>query len=194
MYIDRNGSPILKNCTFNKNATGGLFGGAICNYNSNPEFKNCVFSENTCVEYGGGMYNFIDSNSTLINCTFSGNVRGQGGGGGGMTNNRNSHATLTNCILFGDRPEEIHLMDSTLVVAYSNIQNARPGSWPGTGNLNTDSLFVNYREGDLHLRSRSPCINAGDPKHASEAGETDIDGEARIMGNRIDMGADEFCP
>jgi len=111
-----------------------------------------------------------------------------------MTNNRNSHATLTNCILFGDRPDEILLKDSTLVVAFSNVQYARQEPWPGIGNLNTDPLFVDYRAGDYHLRPGSPCINSGDPNRTSKAGETDIDGEERIMGGRIDMGADEFCP
>jgi hypothetical protein len=84
--------------------------------------------------------------------------------------------------------------DSTIVVNYSNIQHVKPGPWPGPGNLNTDPLFVNYREGDLHLRPQSPCVNTGDPKRIAKIGETDMDGEARIMGDRIDMGADEYSP
>jgi len=48
--------------------------------------------------------------------------------------------------------------------------------------------------GDYHLRPDSPCINAGDPNYVAGPNETDIDGEARVMFGRIDMGADEFNP
>ena len=80
------------------------------------------------------------------------------------------------------------------MVAYSNVQYAHQRPWPGIGNLNTDPLFVDRNAGDYHLRSSSPCINAGDPNRTAEAGETDIDGESRIMGGRIDMGAYELRP
>jgi hypothetical protein len=140
------------------------------------------------------MYNFIDSHPTLVNCTFTRNKRGDEGSGGAMANRRNSGATLTSCIMYGDRPEEIHLEDSTIEITYSNVQRAQQGPWPGIGNLNTDPLFSNYYTGDYHLRPGSPCINAGDPEHIAAGGETDLDGEARIIGGRVDMGADESTP
>jgi outer membrane protein assembly factor BamB len=47
--------------------------------------------------------------------------------------------------------------------------------------------------GDLHLRSGSPCINAGDSSiWPFPEGIVDMDGEPRIMGAVVDMGADEF--
>jgi hypothetical protein len=46
--------------------------------------------------------------------------------------------------------------------------------------------------GDLHLREDSPCRNAGDPAFAAAAGETDLDGQPRVMADRVDIGADEF--
>jgi hypothetical protein len=42
------------------------------------------------------------------------------------------------------------------------------------------------------LPEESPCIDAGDPTFVAGAGETDIDGEPRISGAKIDMGADEL--
>jgi hypothetical protein len=48
--------------------------------------------------------------------------------------------------------------------------------------------------GDYHLRPVSLCINAGDPNYVAEPNETDIDGEARVMWETVDMGADEFNP
>ena len=45
--------------------------------------------------------------------------------------------------------------------------------------------------GDYHLRPDSPCIDAGDPNYVAEPNETDMDGQPRIIGGRVDMGADE---
>ena len=38
---------------------------------------------------------------------------------------------------------------------------------------------------------RSPAIDAGDPSFVADPGETDLDGGARVLGPRVDMGADE---
>jgi hypothetical protein len=48
--------------------------------------------------------------------------------------------------------------------------------------------------GDYHLLPGSPCIDAGYPGYQPEANETDLDGNPRIMGTRIDMGAYEHRP
>ncbi|MCK4654592.1 MAG: hypothetical protein KAU01_09100, partial [Candidatus Cloacimonetes bacterium] len=42
---------------------------------------------------------------------------------------------------------------------YSDIEDG----WTGTGNINSDPMFVNPGSGDYHLQSTSPCIDAGDP-------------------------------
>jgi hypothetical protein len=44
---------------------------------------------------------------------------------------------------------------------------------------------------DLHLRRGSPAIDAGLPVTRHEVGRRDIDGQARVQGPRIDVGADE---
>ncbi len=61
---------------------------------------------------------------------------------------------------------------------------------PGTGQWDC----VEQVERDLHLRYDSPCRNAGDPGYSLGAGDRDIDGQSRIMGSRVDMGADEISP
>ena len=71
----------------------------------------------------------------------------------------------------------------------------------GQGNIDIDPHFVkagyidnsrNYVEGDYHLLEDSPCIDAGDPASIIAPGETDIDGNPRISGAKIDLGADEY--
>jgi hypothetical protein len=65
------------------------------------------------------------------------------------------------------------------------------GGWPGDGNIDADPLFVDPLSGDYHLLAGSPCIGAGDPDFFG-MGEVDMDGEPRVMGGRVDIGADEF--
>lgn len=60
------------------------------------------------------------------------------------------------------------------------------------GNISEDPLFVDSLVHDYHLQMDSPCINAGDPDLVPPAGRTDMDGEPRIFGGRVDMGAYEY--
>jgi subtilisin family serine protease len=79
-------------------------------------------------------------------------------------------------------------------VNYNCIQSG----FSGTGNIASDPCFIDADANDYHLSDDSNCIEAGDPNFVPEAGETDIDGEDRMMdGDRsgeakVDMGADEF--
>ncbi len=64
--------------------------------------------------------------------------------------------------------------------------------------LNSNSIFADpllvsssVSSPDFHLQENSPAINAGNPDFISDAAETDIDGENRIMNDRVDIGADE---
>lgn len=59
-----------------------------------------------------------------------------------------------------------------------------------------NSLFVNPRplrmiNGIPHLLPISPAVNAGDPAFITADTEVDIDGDPRVLGGRIDVGADE---
>jgi len=61
----------------------------------------------------------------------------------------------------------------------------------GEGNFfDDDPLFVNEGARDYHLSGSSPCIDTGDPG-GTYTGQTDIDGEDRVMDDRVDVGADE---
>ncbi len=58
------------------------------------------------------------------------------------------------------------------------------------GNLRADPLLANLRIGQVHLQPDSPCVDAGLPGEPPHDW-TDIDGQARRIGSRIDIGADE---
>jgi hypothetical protein len=54
-----------------------------------------------------------------------------------------------------------------------------------------DPNFVDAANDDYHLSLNSPCIQEGDPCYNPGSGETDIDGDERVLGGQVDMGADE---
>jgi hypothetical protein len=183
--ISNDGSKLtLIDCTFSDNTA--VMGSGMENYvASSVTLTNCIFSRNAASKSGGGMYNNSFSTLTLTNCTFFSNSAAESGGGikhvlGG--------ATLTNCIFWDNLPQEIVHISASVIVTYSDVR----GGWPGEGNINADPLFVDVVNDNYHLLAHSPCINAGDPNYVAEPNETDLDGNPRVIGGRIDMGAYEF--
>jgi hypothetical protein len=63
----------------------------------------------------------------------------------------------------------------------------------GTHGISLDPRLLAPAQGDGHLRPDSPCVNAGDPAGVPPAPSTDIDGDVRPFGGRVDIGADEFA-
>lgn len=61
----------------------------------------------------------------------------------------------------------------------------------GTGNINSDPLFVAPNSDNYHLMSASPAKNAADPMATINI---DLDGDPRPQGGRSDIGADELAP
>jgi hypothetical protein len=194
-------SPTVTHCKFNGNTV--TFGGGMYNSSSYPMVTGCTFSGNT-VTSGGGMYN-SNSYPTVTNCTFSGNKGTVYGGG---MYNAESSPTVTNCIFWDDNPQEIlNRYGSTITLGFSDVLGGLPiGTIDGVGNINLDPMFVRPPDpgpdgtwdgvdddyGDLRLQAGSPCINAGDPGFVAQPGETDLEGHARVLCERVDMGAYEF--
>ncbi len=169
---------IVTNCTFISNTSGGRGAGMMNIRGSSPTVTNCNFSDNWTVYAGGGMSNEFSSNSIVTNCTFISNKAGYGGG----MSNQDSNPTVTNCILWGDTPDEIYYPNIT--VTYSDVQ----GGWTGTGNIDLDPLFS---DADGRLLADSPCIDAGNDAAVPSGVTTDLDGNPRIQGECVDMGAFE---
>ncbi len=168
---------------------------------------NSTFSMNSAANRGGGVYMISEGTLlTLINSTFSMNSALIQGGGVFLV--LESMLTLRNSVFWNNTDtdgangnETAHIFDepafgeNVISVEYSCVQDNDPddaGAYPGTGNIDDDPMFVDPANNDYHLAPGSPCIDAGDPNFVPQSGDTDIDGEPRVMGCRVDMGVDEM--
>ena len=205
---------IITGCTLVDNKSA--YGGAISFYDCNGVVEDCIISGNSAL-LGGGIVS-VDSNTVITNCSISGNSAEYKGGaifsGGGNVSITNctlagntsltlkgnalacdekwgvfsSNVEFNNCILWNGGDEIFNNDESVINIRYSDVF----GGYDGEGNIETDPSLV--FAGDYHLSADSPCIDAGDPDYTSEPGETDLDGNQRVRGERIDMGAHEYNP
>jgi hypothetical protein len=188
-------------CTFIGNrATELAFGGGVANEQGSTTLRDCVFVGNEA-DRGGGLYN-RDGHSTLSNCVFSKHSASDGRAVACDSTGEPSSLDMTNCILWDGGRETWKGGSSTIGVTYSDVQ----GGYLGEGCVDSDPDFIRIPHpgldgvwgtadddpGDLRLLPGSPCINAGDPNFIPEPGETDLDGHARVLCDRVDMGAYEF--
>ncbi len=173
-------SPLIENCIITNNSTTGTngHGGGIHGRDgANPTIRNCLIFGNYAVNYGGGINNGYNASCIVESCTVADNTAGSQGGG---INGNN--AIITNSIVWNNSGTEIR--GDFIEVSYSNIE----GGFSGIGNIDQYPAY----DSNYHLLSYSPCIDAGDPNFIPTYKETDVDGEARVMNSRIDMGADEY--
>jgi len=196
-------SPKMTNVVFRGNTSN--VGGAIYNdIGSNPAITNAVFLENSAILDGGAIYNREYSNPVLTNTTFTRNVAGSAGG---AIYNFFSSPIITNGILFDDSAtiegNEIRNFSTPAVsnplVSYSLIEGSGgSGGWDpnlGTdlgGNIDDDPLFTDAPGGDLRISESSPAVDAGSNAAVPGGVATDLDGNPRIAGGTVDMGAYEF--
>jgi hypothetical protein len=97
-------------------------------------------------------------------------------------------ASLTDCIVqFNDASTFSNYIDVIL-----NYCCATPLPADGVGNVTEDPLFVDPLNGDFSLQPASPCINAGNNDSLTTTNTTDLDGNPRISGVAVDVGAYEF--
>jgi hypothetical protein len=213
-------SPTISHCIIIGNWAYSDGGGIHCE-NENvwyyPTISHCLIVGNMA-NSGGGIY-LGGGTTTIRHCDISSNLAMNGGG---IFCAAQVTADVNHSILWADWASdygsEIFIMisgnPSVVTVGHSDVQGGLAGvSYPpghpplwDANNIDADPNFVrdpnagldgywdgvNDDFGDLHLLSDSPCIDAGDPGYVPGQNETDIEGQPRVVGCRIDIGADEF--
>ncbi len=185
-------NPSFINCLFNENQAG--FGGAVRSSGGNPRWVNCVFSKNGGT-FGGVVYNEGGS-PTWTNCSFSKNDANWGG----VIRNNGDSLTLNNCIIWGNTgnlENNINNINGNAVIRLHHTLleevSCPTGFTCNNGVLfNQNPLFVNANNNNLRLQSASPAINHGDNTVVPTDVTADLDGNNRIFGPMVDMGAYEF--
>lgn len=199
IYNREGSAASINRCKFINNEATNC-GGAIYNNDSNANYTNCLFVNNSAMffqltsRHGGAIYS-NGSAFDLVNCTIVDNMAG--GRGGGIYATSSSDVLIENSILWGNTGndgDQGHVrFNSTLGVSYSTVEGGQSGisvnatlNW--SNNLDTDPNL----NAELMLSSGSTAINAGNPRDLFACNDKDLEGHARILCDRIDMGAYEF--
>jgi hypothetical protein len=213
-------APTIANNHITGNHTNG-YGGGIYTNRSPARILNNVIVENSSQPSGGGIHINEARGDWVINNIIARNNAGQGSaiyinyqGGASIVNNTivDNSSPVNNGAIAGAMNSAIFANN---IVAF----NTGGGIWTGGGTLRNNNVFGNtgydYRgitsqtgtngnssvdprlrdpqNGDYHLLSNSPCIGAGNNSFL-QSGWRDTDGDPRLIGAQVDMGADEFLP
>ena len=180
----------LYNCVLVGNSTfppqgyagaGDAGGGA-----GRSKLYDCLLMQNSA-GLGGGAYS-----CDLYNCTVVSNSAFAVGGGVEASIIRSS-SLLYNCVIYYNSAPSNSNYDVPGSSSPGSILNCcctTPIPPGGTGNITNVPLLLNFNAGDFHLQSNSPCINAGNNAYVSST--NDLDGNLRISGGTVDIGAYEF--
>jgi len=177
----RFGSPSILNNSIIENRAYRVAGGIFVSDNSSSIIANNIFIKNTA----GGMISW-SSNPSITNNTFSENDT--------AIHCYNSSPNISNNIIAFGSLGITNDGDGVPVLKNNDVYGNTNGNYinlpPGQSDISADPLFVDRTSGDYHIQPTSPCIDAGD-NGSVQLGWVDMDGEARILGAHVDIGADE---
>ena len=149
-------------------------GGVLC-YSASDVVSNCVIAGNVALFGAGAAY------GTLIDCTIVNNTAATNGGGTYFGSLLNSIVLYNNFVT--GTGSNYYFSSNTFYCCSLPLAS-------GPGNITNLPLFINLVGGDYHLQSNSPCVNAGNNLYAPAG--PDYDGNPRIAGGTVDIGAYEF--
>ena len=181
--------PIIANNTISQNIASISGGGISCSSSSPTISNNNIEGNNANI--GAGISCLDSSSPRIVNCmiianfTYSDSV-------GGLYCNSSSPTIANNIIIFN--ATGIYNYSGTPVLRSNCVFNSiynYSGLSAGTGDISLDPYLVNWLDGDYHLTSNSPCIDAGNDSY-SQSTWLDMDGQPRINGSHVDIGADEW--
>ena len=204
-------SVILERSVFVRNK--GVNGGGLYLMRSNDyecRLSNLLFDDNYSVHFGGG-FALSDVSAEVSNVLVINN-ESYGVSCSGIFFYGDCSPVMRNCIVYGNYPSPDNpQLDTTQLWTWTMNGNAPlfyncliEGGlehihsyefikvWEDM--IDTDPMFVDADNHDFHLASGSPCIDAGDPNTPQYVLDgLDLDGNPRVVGQRIDIGPFEYA-
>jgi len=180
-------------------------GGLYCTGTScTPVVDNNIIYNNKA-EHGGGIFVSDFAEPEFLNNTVVKNEATSTGGGLRCT--LSCYPTVTNTIFWNDTSpsgKEIYIGNpnpspTALDISYSDIDGGQSSvhtesgcqlNW-GDGMIDAAPLFSDPSKADFHISRDSPCCNAG-YNLGPNLPDEDFEGDPRLAGFVIDIGADEF--
>ncbi|MEI6914421.1 MAG: right-handed parallel beta-helix repeat-containing protein, partial [Armatimonadota bacterium] len=184
-------SAVITNNTISENVVSSGYGGTgISCDNSFPVITNNIITANRSSSSEGGAIHCTKSSPMIANNTITDNISTTGGGGLYFTTS--SPTVLNNIIAFNS--SGVFSSGGTPVLrnncVYENAAYNYLGLTAGVDDISVDPVLQNRQYRDSHIAPLSPCVNAGG-NGAAGLPLTDMDGQPRVQGEAIDIGADE---
>jgi len=166
-------------------------GGAYCYLCLSPTISDNLILGNTAI-LGGGMQLFNLTTGSIVNNTIAGNAASRGGG----IYCQYGTPTITNTLIAFNSSGVAQVYGTPAFrhsCVYGNTDydySGMPDPTGTDGNISADPKLASHAYGNVHIQPGSPCKDAGDDAFSQE-GRGDMDGQERIQGNHVDIGADE---
>ena len=199
VYCSSSGSTTLSRNVFKDNAADRS-GGAIYVDGYTVKVLDNLACRNTQAgsgDRGGGIWIRATALDMINNTVFGNTAAGRGGGAAFQVEGVTEVLHVYNNIIWGNTAggdgADVWLggTGSRKEFLFNNAHDLS-GVWDiAQDNLDLDPQFFDPVNGDYHLRSTSPCVNAG-TNGAPELPATDLDGGPRIANGTVDLGCYEF--
>lgn len=187
--IITSGIIVRNNLVYDNEKVGIVFGGfraSVGRVKSSQFLNNTVYKNDTLSEGVGELWiQFAEDNQVRNNIFYS---------------------TSQNVLVYSENGNVNNSLDYNLFftdsgaasaefvwqnTAYSGFAAYQAGTGQDAHSVFGNPLLADAPNADFHIGASSPAVNQGDVSFVPGAGEVDLDGEPRVNGPRVDIGADE---
>jgi parallel beta-helix repeat protein len=198
IYVYYYSNPLIERNTITQNQSSNG-AGILVAWTSNPTIRNNMIVKNV---KSAGIRVKGDSIPIITNNTIVGNTASKVYGGGVDCMTDSVPIIENNIIASNGNSFGIYAWPTPPTIRYNDVWDNGAGNYSSVisdqtginGNISIAPNFIDPGSNNYALNYDSKCINAGDPNFVPAPNETDYDGDRRLLGQYVDIGADEVWP